>query len=471
MHLLYSNPHPSPEFCSVSLVLKPDPEDPNSCSMGEPLLLASPLSTISYDNATAALKELHKYLTSLSTAMMMNSNKKSASSHSAHDQMVAELMQDDDKLLDKMQIFRPLAAHGLALHYRLIRDEKVVPGFASLVLASSRTGVAQGEPENNRKIESDLTGVLICVGMSGLPLAHCSSSLQYNLSQRVTDCIGVLSKRLGTSDVGAAKTLLSTLLISEDEMRKTNEVADSAHITAIPESGEDAGGNLYKSRSQMGSVLKSTKRLSVTMASGLNRGLFNRSGGLPGEANIHVGQSASSNDLARFMIERLSVLSVAETDSFLSPYETSGQQRKANLDLTGTKSRFRKRKTDSTTNPDLDNFDYNGPEREKKPSRTRQGSTQQQPFSSPSNSSNAYPPSVPTPSSVSSSKNTPKNQLRHHKSDTRRSIKLNAPRGDMGTGPRRSSIAAMRSVSWVVGALETYSFAKFRFFCCLLLCT
>lgn len=413
----------------MSLVLKPEQEDQNSGSMGEPLVLASPLSTISFGSATAALKELHKYLSSLSAAMTPSNEA------SAHDQMVAELLQEDDKLLDKMQVFRPLVAHGIALHYRLIRDEQIVPGFASLVLASSRTGIVQGEPENNREIESELTGVLICVGLSGLPLAHCSSSLQYSLAQRVDDCVGVLSQRLGTVDVAAAKTLLSTLLVSEDEMRKTNEVAASAHITAIPESGEDAGGNLHKTRSPMGSVLKSTKRLSVTVASGLTMGRFNRST-MTGEANIHIGESATSNDLARFMIERMNVLSVAETDSALRPYETSGQQRRANLDLTGNKSRFRKRNSVTNIYADLDSFDYQGPTKDRRHQQTQPGNVL-------TPNQNWTPPSHPNqPASASTM------SLKQQKLDPGRNRtvpKLNAPMTDMSSSRRSSLRVSFRS--------------------------
>ena len=402
MQLLYSNPLPGPEFVSLSLVLQPDAENPNGSGMGEPLLLASPLSTVSRHEATAALKELHKYVSSLSMLLNYNYstyNKQQPKEVSTHDQMVAELMHDDFKLLldntpntnnsnsqNKLQVFRPMAAHGMGLHYRLIRDDESLQlqnDLAALVLASSRSGDAADNNNQNspRNIEKQFLGVLLCVGMSGVPYAHCSSSLQYTLSQRVHDCIGLLASKRKSSggsfarDVSAAKALLSTLLVTEEEARKTNQVADAAHSTAIPESGENHIGllsgsersNSHKKGSAFSNIKGKGKRLHVSkivskninFAAGLLKG-----GGMSGDTtNLHVGESSTSNEIARALMERLTVLSVAEDNSFLRQYETSGQQRKANLDLTGNKSRFRKRKTDSNTNADLDAFDYRGPTR------------------------------------------------------------------------------------------------------------
>ena len=400
MQLLYSNPLPGPEFVSLSLVLQPDAENPNGSGMGEPLLLASPLSTVSHHEATAALKELHKYVSSLSMLLNYNYstyNKQQPKEVSTHDQMVAELMHDDFKLLlnnnnnnsqNKLQVFRPMAAHGMGLHYRLIRDDdslQLQNDLAALVLASSRSGDAAAADNNDnaspRKIEKQFLGVLLCVGMSGVAYAHCSSSLQYTLSQRVHDCIGILASKRKSSggsfaqDASAARALLSTLLVTEEEARKTNQVADVAHSTAIPESGENHIGllsgsersNSHKKGSAFSNIKGKGKRLHVSkivskninFAAGLLKG-----GGMSGDTtNLHVGESSTSNEIARALMERLTVLSVAEDNSFLRQYETSGQQRKANLDLTGNKSRFRKRKTDSNTNADLDAFDYRGPTR------------------------------------------------------------------------------------------------------------
>lgn len=470
-------------------------------------MLASPLSTVSYDDATAALKELHKYLSCLST---LHNNTHSKSESSAHDQFVAELMRDDYKSLDssdKLQVFRPLTAHGIGLHYKLLRHNSdagtggssrgtaaSTKDLASLVLAASRANstttaatasvaAAANTPDADngpRTIEKQFLGVLICVGMSGLPYGHCSSSLQYGLSQRVNDCIGLLSsKRMGCADVTAAKTILSTLLVTEDEGRKTNEVADAAYTTAIPESGEDtglkSGGHAHKKGSAF--TIGSGKRLRISTKIGKNMnfaaGLLNRTG-VSGETNLHVGESSTSNELARALLDRLTVLSVAENDSFLQPYKTSGQQRKANLDLTGNKSRFRKRKTDVNTNADLDAFDYKGPalnssssNNQNRRPRWRQGhfpSSSSAPANVSSNTFNnngggglvlSTTPSIQsTASTATTASGTNKSVaststakvFRQHKSDAHTSSRrnravptLSAPRGDGATSSRRGS--------------------------------
>jgi len=416
-------------------------------------MLASPLSTISYHHATEGVKELHKYLTSLHSCLTPKKG-----DISVHDQIVAHLMQDDDQLLDRMQVFRPMTAHGIGLHYRLLREDRAKTHFSSLVLSASRatTGTATAETEN-RKGEKNILGVLISVGISGLPYAHCSSSLQYGLAQRMNDCVSILSDRIMATnplvDVAAAKTILSTLLATEDEVRKTNEVADSAHFTAIPESGEDGGLAVQKKKQ---SALKSFKRMSVSVPFGNfpTLGLLSKS---TGETNMHVGLDPTSNDLARVLIERLNVLSVAENDTLLRPYETSGQQRKANLDLTGNKSRFRKRKTDAASNADLDNFDYKGPVRPRRPDRLRHPQQHQQhafDASPVAPAAAALQTIAITPPASAASPNPrggPASKTRHHEAKggrgkTRAVPTLSAPRGDISSS-RRTSIVSLRSVS------------------------
>ena len=55
---------------------------------------------------------------------------------SIYDRIVADPMQDDENFLDnnRMQVFRPLQAHGDGMHYRLLKEEK--EDLASLVLAA-----------------------------------------------------------------------------------------------------------------------------------------------------------------------------------------------------------------------------------------------------------------------------------------------------------------------------------------------
>jgi hypothetical protein len=84
----------------------------------------------------------------------------------------------------------------------------------------------------------------------------------------------------------------------------------------------------------------------------------------PKEEGVVVVLEPNSADAARAVTEQLSVLSVAESDTFLRKYAVRGAERKANLDLNvGGKSRFRRRKADAR-DADLDGFDYKGPAKE-----------------------------------------------------------------------------------------------------------
>jgi hypothetical protein len=77
---------------------------------------------------------------------------------------------------------------------------------------------------------------------------------------------------------------------------------------------------------------------------------------------LHLRPNAAT--ASRTLMDQLTILSVTEHSTFLRKYEQSGQERKANLDLSGgtNKSRFRRRRTtDTTRDADFDHFDYKGP--------------------------------------------------------------------------------------------------------------
>jgi hypothetical protein len=246
-----------------------------------------------------------------------------------------------------MQIFRPLACNGIGLHYKFIKPNDANK-LTSLILSVNK--------QNTTKIDPSIgvLGVLLTVGVTGLPVVHSSGSIQYSLEQRMNDCIGILQK---INDVGQAKSILKTFLLDEEESRKTNEMVEAANTLVLLEPDSAVKGVL----SPMGMISpiaefgrKTAKR--STMKNGLSESSL---------VTFPVSLSAGSADAARTMTERLSVLSVAESDTCLRKYEHSGQERKANLDLNvGTKSRFRRRKADSSRDADFDNFDYKGPVKE-----------------------------------------------------------------------------------------------------------
>ena len=325
MQLLYSQATPSPEFVSLSLLLKSDISgDQVTCRMGEPLLLPSPVSTAPNSMCVQALKELHQYINSVFKSSR-------SSKETQADKMSADVFLEDEKLLNDVQVFRPLRGHGLGLHYRLIRDRSAMSQFISLVFNASKATASSG-----KGVENEVTGVVLCVGMAGLPSAFAMSSLHYSLSQRMRDCLDILTKA-GTEDARACRALLSTLLLTEDEDRVTNAMAEGVARTLLSE-GEDLLGDKKGGKSGI-NVLIGGKKKSEGLAASENEG-----------ASFFM----NSADQARILVERLAVLSVAENDTIFRKYEAK---------MAGEKASKAGRRRKTGRDADLDGFDFKGTKR------------------------------------------------------------------------------------------------------------
>lgn len=323
MQLLYSRAAPSPEFASLSLLLKADiAGDEISSRIGEPLLMASPVSTVSRTMCHQALKELHHYINSVFKASK-------ASKEIQADNVWASMFQEDEKFFNEMQVYRPLKGRGLGLHYRLIRDRSVISKFIPLVFNASKATASAG-----KGVENEVTGVILCVGIAGLPSVVAMSSLHYSLSQRIRDCLDILSK-VGTEDAGASLALLSTLLLTEDEDRLTNTMAEGANRTLL----SDLDEGVDQGKKGKMNILGKKKDEGHTNA----------------ETDAGAGYTINSADLARIVVERLAVLSVAESDTIFRKFEA-----KANEDEKSSKTR---RKKIGRGDADLDGFDFNGEKR------------------------------------------------------------------------------------------------------------
>jgi hypothetical protein len=313
MQLLYSRATPGPEFLSLSLLLKGDTNgDKVSSHIIEPLLLPSPLSTISSATCIDTLQELHHYL---------NSIMKASKSKKEWDfcKMAATLMQEDEeKGGGDIQVFHPLNGHGIGLHYRLIKDRAILSKFIPLVFDASKATAGV-----NTNVENNVTALVLCVGMAGLPSSIVTSPLYCSLSQRIDDCVKILS-RAGTKNSNAAKDLLITLLLTEDEDRMTNTMAFGTRSTIFEtEEGIKPRGKKITGK------LKPKKNAS---------------------SDTHdddIGIYINSADQARIMVERLAVLSVAESGARFRMFETRAK---------GEKSSKKRRNRVA----DLDGFDFNG---------------------------------------------------------------------------------------------------------------
>jgi hypothetical protein len=333
MQLLYSRAAPCPEFASLSLLLKGDISgDHVSCRMGEPFILPSSVSTISHSSCMQTLKELHYYINSVYKASRSNRQQQQQQPDSTtnNTSMSGEMFSEDEKLLmtNEMQVFRPLNGHGLGLHYRLLRDRAAMSQFIPLVFnASKSTASAKG-----KVIENEVTGVVLCVGIAGLPSTLAMSALHYSLPQRMKDCLDILSNT-GTEDPIASRALLATLLLTEDEDRLSNTMAEGNNRTLLSEADEMAQ---EAKKGKMNLLGRNKAEVSNTT-----------------QTDIIDPLLLNSADLARIMVERLAVLSVSESDTIFRKYEA-----KANAVEKAAKGGRKTRK--SARDADLDGFDFKG---------------------------------------------------------------------------------------------------------------
>ena len=351
MQLLFSQATPGPEFASFSVLYRSDVSgDTISCHMGEPLLVPSPLSTVSQTSCVEALAELHLYINSIFKAGSKHNNIK--------DKALTRFLLEDEKSLligsnsvDGTQIFRPQKCHGIALQYRLIRDKKRISCLFPLLLHSSKSASSTKNPAG---LEKEITGMVLCVGVSGIPSMFGTSTMIHSMSQRMDDCIDLLCKAAVTvnssnnttnnnansnsettksppMDPKAACSLLTTLLLTEDEDRMTNTMANASNrIVTVHE--EEVGGGL----------LGGVKRRNVDNNNNMGMG-----------DDDDNALRVNSADQARIVVERLAVLSVCQSDTAFRKFEGRNNNKDAEK---GSKKRLRK----TTKDADLDGFDFRG---------------------------------------------------------------------------------------------------------------
>jgi hypothetical protein len=338
MQLLYSSAIPAVEFASVSLLLRESPQA-SSWSSGEVILLASPLTTCTLNQTNSDLNELHEYLNSVFKTLPTNKEIEIAISTSD------QLLHDDGSLVDEksIQVFRPSKGHGIGIYYIVVREAEFVQRTFSVLLGAS---------DNSGSLDS-IDGVVICVGVSGLHYAQSSSNLIATIVQRLYDSANVMQKLGSFRDAEECRTatdaLLATLILTEDEERRTNQMVDAESVTMTLDTEGDEGKS---GKNSIGSVLKNAKQKSSTRSGSLKRGL---SSGNAEDLKMSM-EFVSSADMARMTVDRLAVLSVAEKDTSLRKYGATGQQRRTTMEL-GSKNRIRRRRK-GVDEADLKDFDF-----------------------------------------------------------------------------------------------------------------
>ena len=374
MDLLYSRAIPGPEFVSLSILLRNDTAGGDATPIsyhigggGEPLLLSGSLSTVSQFSCLEALTELHFYINSILKATVSKNCKKTNDSNSAtkNTTTAGRFLKEDEKFLfaDKnsidfvTQIFRPKKCHGIAMQYHLIRDRKQLSSFlvplilGSSKLHSSKTNNAAAAPTAGFEMK-EVAGVIFCVGMGGGPSAAFgvgTSPLTYSLSHRMKKCLYLLCGQAATEpsdanikrrntglNLASARSLLTTLLLTDDEDRIVNSVVNGEQRIEINQ--ED----------------QFTRRMST-----INLKRRSHQQGIGGGGDGESPLQASSADQARIIVERLAILSVFDTDSILRKFEN----RKAARYTASTGKSGKKRLRKFAKDADLDGFDFRGEKR------------------------------------------------------------------------------------------------------------
>jgi hypothetical protein len=338
MELLRSAVPAIPEFASLSLVVRPEVYSDPSLPMAEPVLVASPSSSIPGNLSLDALKELHTYL-------ILTLGRTEESGMLSDSRVLTEVFKDDQKTIDELQTFRPLKTYGIGLSYRLIRgDTALVNKLATTLLASSQN--VKGVSPTSIKMEEDLLGVLLCVGISGCTSYSATSLTQYQIGERLTSCKDVLNVMGKTLELSDVKSLMATMLLHENDYRITNTRAAAVNVTSIPEIDETS----EKARGLLGRRNKDASSKATHPDA-------------PEKEEVVLPLAMSSADVARNISENMKILSVADVDTVLRKYTVSGADRKANLDLMGGNTKSR-RKRSTARDPDMEHFDYKGPTRE-----------------------------------------------------------------------------------------------------------
>lgn len=305
--------------------------------------MTSPLSTLPASAVSDALQELQEYVNSVHEIMIPNTTNGESNTETAVDQCLV----DDGAILggEPVHVFRPSKGHGIALHYALVKERGVIQKCASILL---NEGGGSASPKVSVEF---LSGVLFCVGVSGVSYAHHSSTLISTITRRMRDFIGVLQGLESYSDPSECQTciksFLSASLLLDDEERKTNAMADTDAVTLISDMEGDSAP-MEKLKSPIGAVRKNAKR-----------GHSKRAALKGDSSDMKLTVTATSSaDLARITVEKVAILSVSETESQLRKYEATGLQRRSSMaSALGKTKAVRARRRKAGNEADLEGFD------------------------------------------------------------------------------------------------------------------
>lgn len=310
MLLLPGSSPSSVDVVAVSLLIKPI-ATAGLITTAEPLLLPSPLCTLSRSDWTAALHELHTHVTFQQQAVARSSSKHSKS----NEQQVSftqQLIASSSSSSSAVQTYRPSACSGAALYYKVIScsNEAICKPLAQACVGSS-------------SIKLDFTlllGVVLTVGVTGI-------ETPYRLVQRMEDAITVVGRMKQDEKEEHAVTEFLQGFLLHDAAPTNNETYAYRNTLLLP--------------------VEDTETNKKTLT--------------PLTLVPHIPDPAAVTDV-------LAILSVDERETYLQPYTQTGAERYGQMldDLLsgksttskGKNSRFLRRKK-APVEADLDaNFDF-----------------------------------------------------------------------------------------------------------------
>jgi hypothetical protein len=274
---------------------------------------------------------------------MSQSNKALSPTNTKNKSVAEQLLLDDTTVLggEPVHVFRPQNGHGIGLHYAIIQEKSIVQKCAAVVLDSSKM----------TSVES-VVGVILCVGVSGSP-----SSSALAMTRRMRDCLRLIEGLESFADIGECqvciKSALSTMVLTDDEDKKTNAMVDLESVAFMSDMEGDASNEKVKSVVSPIVAVRKTKKTQGRRRSALKGDSMETS-----DRDIRFVVSASSSaDIARIIAERVAVLSVAESESQLRKYEATGVQRRSSINFSLGKPKVRVRRRKSRNEADLQDFD------------------------------------------------------------------------------------------------------------------
>ena len=337
MQLLQCCPVPNADFATLSLLMDIT-TDEHEVSFHQPfadfLTVVSPIATTSSSVATQALMELHEHLFALIKTSM--SRKKHNNLRSDFQRRCNE--EDASHFSEKsLDYYFPIHQSGLSLLFIMIRDRSMVQKCTAMFLSSSNISPVQHN--------SPVLGIVLCVGITGAPIQYASSPTLHALPNRIREYIDLLSRLKfpgNPQQIKDQRKYLGDILYSvilDDEQLKTNAAVDRENGSIHGAVGAVLDGALGKTKTPFMSFSRLKKnRVKQTHSNPISSAF---------SSTALISSAALSSDVTRIVAEQMEVLSFAEIDMMLQPFEKK------------LKPKSRKPKLDASLNgSDLNGFDY-----------------------------------------------------------------------------------------------------------------